>query len=191
MGPSPQSSTTRTSFLHANPGSLKISVPLARSEPFAFLQPSPPMILLVLPLLFGAPVAAESPGPPRAVDAQEAASFEALSSRYDEAVLQWKSALSAETDRDKKRALRKQKPAIEFYPSDVVNDPNEIGKQNTMVAINSAIQIDLTGQVCSDSIGARFYSGIGGQVDFIRGAGRSRGRGRPGRGGRCAAVGSG
>ena len=74
------------------------------------------MILLVLPLLFGAPVAAESLGPPRAVDAQEAASFEALSSRYDEAVLQWKSALSAETDRDKKRALRKQKPAIEFYP---------------------------------------------------------------------------
>ena len=47
-----------------------------------------------------------------------------------------------------------------------------------MVAINSALQVDLTGQVCSDSIGNQFYSGIGGQVDFLRGASRSRG-GKP------------
>lgn len=69
-------------------------------------------------------------------------------------------------------------PAIEFYPSNVVNDPNEIGKQNTMVAINSAIQIDLTGQVCADSIGEHIYSGIGGQMDFFQGAVRSPG-GKP------------
>ena len=47
-----------------------------------------------------------------------------------------------------------------------------------MVAINSALQIDITGQVCSDSIGNQFYSGIGGQVDFLRGASRSKG-GKP------------
>ena len=53
-----------------------------------------------------------------------------------------------------------------------------IAQNNKMVAINSAIEIDLTGQVCSDSIGTRLYSGIGGQVDFIRGAARSEG-GKP------------
>ncbi|MEZ4271429.1 MAG: GNAT family N-acetyltransferase [Myxococcota bacterium] len=61
-------------------------------------------------------------------------------------------------------------PAFAFHPSDYINNPINIAKQHKMVAINSALQIDLTGQVCSDSIGTKFYSGIGGQVDFIRGA---------------------
>jgi len=61
-------------------------------------------------------------------------------------------------------------PLFTFQPSDYVNDPRRIAEQHKMVAINSAIQVDLTGQVCADSIGTRFYSGIGGQVDFIRGA---------------------
>jgi acyl-CoA hydrolase len=56
-----------------------------------------------------------------------------------------------------------------------VNDPFLIAQNERMVAINSAIEIDLTGQVCSDSIGPLPYSGIGGQVDFIRGASRSKG----------------
>ena len=53
-----------------------------------------------------------------------------------------------------------------------------IAKNNKMIAINAAIEIDLTGQVCADSIGTKFYSGIGGQVDFIRGAAHSEG-GKP------------
>jgi acyl-CoA hydrolase/GNAT superfamily N-acetyltransferase len=61
-------------------------------------------------------------------------------------------------------------PLFTFQPSDYVNDPRRIAEQHKMVAINSALQVDLTGQVCADSIGTRFYSGIGGQVDFIRGA---------------------
>ena len=69
-------------------------------------------------------------------------------------------------------------PAIEFHPSEYVNDPFIISQNSKMVAINSALQIDLTGQVCSDSMGNFFYSGIGGQLDFIRGAARSRG-GKP------------
>lgn len=69
-------------------------------------------------------------------------------------------------------------PIVEFHPSHVVNDPNEIGKQHVMVAINSAIEIDLTGQVCADSIGEHIFSGIGGQMDFFQGAVRSP-RGRP------------
>ncbi|MBZ0183795.1 MAG: 4-hydroxybutyrate CoA-transferase [Melioribacteraceae bacterium] len=69
-------------------------------------------------------------------------------------------------------------PIIEFHPQEYVNDPFVIAKNNKMVAINAAIEVDLTGQVCSDSIGTRFYSGIGGQVDFIRGASRSEG-GKP------------
>lgn len=69
-------------------------------------------------------------------------------------------------------------PIIEFHPQEYVNDPYVIGKNYRMVAINSAIEVDLTGQVCSDSIGNRFYSGIGGQVDFIRGAAHSEG-GKP------------
>ncbi len=67
---------------------------------------------------------------------------------------------------------------IEVFPCDYTNDPYVIGKIDKMVAINTAVEVDLTGQVCSDSIGARFYSGIGGQVDFIRGAARSKG-GKP------------
>ncbi len=63
-----------------------------------------------------------------------------------------------------------ENPAFAFHPSDFVNDPVRIAQQHKMVAINTALQIDLTGQVCSDSIGTKFYSGIGGQVDFIRGA---------------------
>jgi acetyl-CoA hydrolase len=69
-------------------------------------------------------------------------------------------------------------PSIEFHPQEYVNDPFIIAKNEKMVAINSAIEIDLTGQVCSDSIGSRLYSGFGGQVDFIRGASRSAG-GKP------------
>jgi acyl-CoA hydrolase/GNAT superfamily N-acetyltransferase len=69
-------------------------------------------------------------------------------------------------------------PSIEFYPSDYANDPRVICRNDKMVAINSALQVDLTGQVCSDSIGYKFYSGIGGQVDFIRGAAMSK-NGKP------------
>ncbi len=61
-------------------------------------------------------------------------------------------------------------PFIEFHPTNIVNDTREIRKIDGMVAINSAIEIDLTGQIVADSIGKRFYSGIGGQIDFIRGA---------------------
>jgi acyl-CoA hydrolase len=69
-------------------------------------------------------------------------------------------------------------PIFEFHPTAYTNDPALIARNDNMVAINSALQIDLTGQVCSDSIGHRFYSGIGGQVDFLRGASRSKG-GKP------------
>ena len=65
-------------------------------------------------------------------------------------------------------------PQFEFRTTAFCNDPALIARNDKMVAINSALQIDLTGQVCSDSIGNRFYSGIGGQVDFLRGASRSR-----------------
>jgi 4-hydroxybutyrate CoA-transferase len=69
-------------------------------------------------------------------------------------------------------------PFVEFHPSDYVNDPFVIAQNEKMVAINSAISVDLTGQVNADSIGKRVYSGFGGQVDFIRGTARSKG-GRP------------
>ncbi len=69
-------------------------------------------------------------------------------------------------------------PMIEFHRQEYVNDPFVIAKNYKMVAINSAIEIDITGQVCSDSIGQKFYSGFGGQLDFIRGASRSNG-GKP------------
>jgi GNAT superfamily N-acetyltransferase/acyl CoA:acetate/3-ketoacid CoA transferase beta subunit len=69
-------------------------------------------------------------------------------------------------------------PLVELHPNDYVNDPFIIAQNERMVAINAAIEVDLTGQVCSDSLGHLFYSGIGGQVDFIRGASRSKG-GRP------------
>jgi acyl-CoA hydrolase/N-acetylglutamate synthase-like GNAT family acetyltransferase len=66
-------------------------------------------------------------------------------------------------------------PLFCFRPTEYVNDSNIIGKQRRMVSINLALEIDLTGQVCSDSVGGRFFSGIGGQVDFNRGAARSNG----------------
>lgn len=66
-------------------------------------------------------------------------------------------------------------PAFAFRPTEYVNDTFIIGKQHKMVAINMALEIDLTGQVCADSLGTSFYSGIGGQVDFNRGAARSEG----------------
>jgi acyl-CoA hydrolase/GNAT superfamily N-acetyltransferase len=66
-------------------------------------------------------------------------------------------------------------PMFHFHDTAYVNDPYVIGQNDKMIAINSALEVDLTGQVCADSIGHRFYSGIGGQVDFIRGAKRSQG----------------
>jgi 4-hydroxybutyrate CoA-transferase len=72
----------------------------------------------------------------------------------------------------------RENPFFEFHPIKYVNDPFVVARNENMVAINSAIQVDLTGQVCSDSIGTRPYSGFGGQVDFLRGAARAKG-GRP------------
>jgi acyl-CoA hydrolase len=69
-------------------------------------------------------------------------------------------------------------PMVAFYPCDWTNDTSVIRKNPKVVAINSAIQIDVTGQVCADSIGHRIFSGIGGQMDFIRGAALSPG-GKP------------
>lgn len=69
-------------------------------------------------------------------------------------------------------------PLIEFHPQEYVNDPFVIAQNHKMVAINSAIEIDITGQVCSDSIGPKIFSGFGGQLDFIRGSARSEG-GKP------------
>jgi len=69
-------------------------------------------------------------------------------------------------------------PIFEFHPTAYTNDPFMIARNDNMVAINSALQVDITGQVCSDSVGTKFYSGFGGQVDFIRGAARSKG-GKP------------
>jgi len=66
-------------------------------------------------------------------------------------------------------------PFIEMKESSAVNDTARIRKNPKMVAINSAIEVDVTGQVCADSIGARMYSGVGGQMDFIRGASLSEG----------------
>jgi len=66
-------------------------------------------------------------------------------------------------------------PFFEFYPTEYVNDIYIISQHEKMVGINVGLEIDLTGQVCSDSLGYKFYSGIGGQVDFIRGSARSRG----------------
>ncbi|MCP4288138.1 MAG: GNAT family N-acetyltransferase [Gammaproteobacteria bacterium] len=69
-------------------------------------------------------------------------------------------------------------PHVEFYPTEHVNCPTRIARNDKMISINSAIEVDLTGQVVSDSLGYSFYSGIGGQVDFIRGAAMSKG-GKP------------
>ncbi|MBQ0037166.1 MAG: hypothetical protein KBS74_00670 [Clostridiales bacterium] len=64
---------------------------------------------------------------------------------------------------------------MELHPSAYVNDPANIGRNDNMVSINTALQIDLTGQVCSESLGTRQYSGTGGATDFASGAYRSRG----------------
>jgi acyl-CoA hydrolase len=69
-------------------------------------------------------------------------------------------------------------PFVEFHPCDRTNDTSLIRRNEKVVAINSAIEIDLSGQVVADSIGFRMYSGIGGQMDFIRGAALSPG-GKP------------
>jgi len=66
-------------------------------------------------------------------------------------------------------------PFFEFHPTEYVNDPYLISQHDKMVAINVGLEVDLTGQVCADSLGYKIYSGIGGQVDFIRGSARSRG----------------
>ncbi|HAW10987.1 MAG TPA: 4-hydroxybutyrate CoA-transferase, partial [Chloroflexi bacterium] len=66
-------------------------------------------------------------------------------------------------------------PMFEFHRTSYVNDPFVIAQNDLMIAINSAIEVDLSGQVCADSIGARPYSGVGGQLDFVRGASRARG----------------
>ncbi len=66
-------------------------------------------------------------------------------------------------------------PTFQFKETSYVNDPAVISQNKKMVAINTALEVDLTGQVCADSIGYKFYSGIGGQVDFIRGAWQSEG----------------
>ncbi len=69
-------------------------------------------------------------------------------------------------------------PIFEFHPTSYTNDPFRIAQNDQMIAINAALQVDLTGQVVADSIGSYFYSGFGGQVDFIRGAARAKG-GKP------------
>jgi acetyl-CoA hydrolase len=66
-------------------------------------------------------------------------------------------------------------PIIELHRTEYINDPFVIAQNDRQVAINSAIEVDLTGQVCADSIGPRLYSGVGGQFDFIYGASRSEG----------------
>jgi acyl-CoA hydrolase len=69
-------------------------------------------------------------------------------------------------------------PAVEMRPSNFTNDAFQISRNDQMIALNSALAVDLTGQVAADTIGGRFFSGIGGQVDFIRGSARSKG-GKP------------
>lgn len=66
-------------------------------------------------------------------------------------------------------------PFVEMHPTEYINDPFIISQNDRMVSINSAIAVDITGQICSDSIGKSIYSGFGGQVDFVRGASRSEG----------------
>jgi len=66
-------------------------------------------------------------------------------------------------------------PLIELHPTEYVNDPFVIAQNEKQVAVNSALEVDLTGQVCADSIGPKIYSGVGGQLDFVYGASRSKG----------------
>ncbi len=79
---------------------------------------------------------------------------------------------------DKLYEFSDNNPVFEAHPTDYTNHPFNIAKNENMIAINSAIEVDITGQVCSDSIGTFIYSGFGGQVDFIRGAAHSKG-GKP------------
>lgn len=65
-------------------------------------------------------------------------------------------------------------PLIELHPTEYINDPFVIAQNDRQVAINSAIEVDLTGQICADSIGTKLYSGVGGQLDFVYGASRSK-----------------
>jgi acyl-CoA hydrolase len=69
----------------------------------------------------------------------------------------------------------RENPSFEFRSISYTNDPFVVAQNDRMVAVNSAIQVDLTGQVCADSMGTTPYSGFGGQLDFIRGAARSKG----------------
>lgn len=71
-----------------------------------------------------------------------------------------------------------QNPLLELHPVNYTNNPFIIAQNDNMTAINSAVEVDITGQICSDSIGTRIYSGFGGQVDFIRGAASAKG-GKP------------
>jgi acyl-CoA hydrolase/GNAT superfamily N-acetyltransferase len=71
-----------------------------------------------------------------------------------------------------------ENPAVEMRPTEFINDPQVVARNERMVALNGALAVDLTGQVAADTLGGQFFSGIGGQVDFIRGAARSKG-GRP------------
>ncbi len=66
-------------------------------------------------------------------------------------------------------------PVFELHPTEYVNDPFIISQNDRMVSINSALEVDITGQVCADSMGPKLFSGVGGQVDFVRGASRSKG----------------
>lgn len=75
-------------------------------------------------------------------------------------------------------AFADNNPVFEAHPTDYTNHPFNVSRNDNMVAINSAIEVDISGQVCSDSIGTFIYSGFGGQVDFIRGAAHSKG-GKP------------
>jgi acetyl-CoA hydrolase len=68
-----------------------------------------------------------------------------------------------------------ENPMVELHRTEYVNDPFVIAQNERMVAVNSAIEVDLTGQVCADSIGPKLYSGAGGQLDFVYGASRSKG----------------
>ena len=66
-------------------------------------------------------------------------------------------------------------PMVAMMDVGYTNDPFVIAQQPKMTAINSALQVDITGQVCADSLGTKFFSGVGGQIDFIYGASRSEG----------------
>ncbi|MCY6960706.1 acetyl-CoA hydrolase/transferase family protein, partial [Clostridium brassicae] len=66
-------------------------------------------------------------------------------------------------------------PMVEMYPVDYVNDPVVVSKNDNLISVNSCVQVDLMGQVCSESVGNKQISGVGGQVDFVRGATMGKG----------------